>query len=232
MIKKKWILNVLYLAITLTAFSISSFRMNNPVWIAAWIAPVFMIRFIRSNKWVLAVVSAFIVLQIAVFAGILPFMNMIDTASVKTDFSFMLIMQIRSGFLLMAPLFLIPFILDKTLYNKLPKFAGSLVYPSGVVAMDFLISLSTGVFNTFAESQYTLQPLVMTSSIFGVFGLSFLVAWSAPMVNYLWEEKWNIRNLGYSGLIYITITAVMFIYGSIMIAFPQKAVKNVPIAGI
>jgi hypothetical protein len=39
--KKIWILNGLYIVITLVAFSLSMFKFNNPVWIAAWIAPVF-----------------------------------------------------------------------------------------------------------------------------------------------------------------------------------------------
>lgn len=56
MIKKKFILNGLYLVIALIAFSLSFFKTDNQVWIAAWIAPVLLIRFMRTNKWVFAVV--------------------------------------------------------------------------------------------------------------------------------------------------------------------------------
>ena len=234
MIKKKWILNGLYLVITLIAFSLSMFKMNNPVWIAAWIAPVFLIRFMRNNKWVFAVIVGFITLQIAVFIGVLPLFAMMTTttSSLKMDSWFILVWQVKSGLLLLAPLFLVPFILDKALYKRLPKFAASLIYPSGVVAIELLNSFTTGASHTFGESQFALPPLVMTSSLLGVFGLSFLVAWFASMINYLWEEEWNIRKLGYPGLVYIAVMAIMLIYGGIAVSFPEKAEKNVPIAGI
>ncbi len=112
------------------------------------------------------------------------------------------------------------------------KIAASLIYPAGVVAIELLFSLTTGTMHTFGESQFALSPLVMTSSLFGVSGLSFLVAWFASMINYLWEEEWNIKKLGYSGLVYIAIMAGMLIYGGTTIAFPKKADENVRIAGI
>jgi apolipoprotein N-acyltransferase len=229
---KKWILNGLYLVITLTAFSLSMFKMDNPVWIAAWIAPVFLIRFMRNSKWVPVVVAGFLVLQMAVFIAMLPMMGMMESSSVKMDVSFMLIMQARSGMLFLALLFLVPFILDKALYKHLPKFAASLIYPSTVVAVELLFSLTTGIAGTVGDSQFALRPLAMTSSLFGVFGLSFLVAWFAPMINTLWEEKWDIKNLGYSGLVYVAIMVGMFVYGGTAIAFPQEANETVPIAGI
>jgi apolipoprotein N-acyltransferase len=232
MIKKKWILNVLYLIITLIAFSLSVFKMDNPIGIAAWIAPIFLIRFMRSSKSIYAVVSGFFVLQTAVFIGILPMMAMMDTTSVKMDFSSLLIMQAKTGMLFLALLFLIPFILDKILYKKLPRFASSLIYPSAVVTIELLLSFTTGTTGTFSDTQFTLPPLVMTSAIFGAFGLSFVVAWFASMLNYLWEEEWKIKNLGYSGFTYIAIMAGMLIYGGTVIAFPQKTNKNVPIAGV
>jgi apolipoprotein N-acyltransferase len=229
---KRTMLNGLYLVITLIAFSLSMFKMDSPVWIAAWMAPVFLIRFIRDSKWVSAVIVGFLALQIAVFIAILPMMSMMESSSVKMDFLFILVMQAKSGLLFSALLSLVPFILDKALHKHLPKFAASLVYPSGVVAVEFLNSLIIGTANTFGETQFALPPLVVTCSLFGVFGLSFLVAWFAPMINTLWEEKWNIKNLGYSGLVYTAIMAAMLIYGGVAIAFPKEADGSVPIAGI
>ncbi|MBN2531787.1 MAG: carbon-nitrogen hydrolase family protein [Spirochaetales bacterium] len=230
--KKEWIRNGLYLVVAFIAFSLSLFKFDNPVWITAWIAPVFLLRFMRNSKWILAVISGYIVLQIAVFTGILPMMTMMDTTSIKADFSFMLMMQARSGMLFLPLSFLVPFILDKALNKYLPKFAASLIYPTGVVAVELLNSLIFGTLNTFGESQFVLPPLVMTSSLFGFFGVSFLVAWFASMINYLWEENWNIKKNGYSVLIYIGIMTVMLIYGGIALAFPKRAEKNVLIAGI
>jgi apolipoprotein N-acyltransferase len=230
--KKKWILNGLYPIITLLAFSLSIFTLDNPVWIAAWIAPVFLIRFMRNSAWIPAVIFGFIVLQAASLIGFLPQLDMMTTTAVKMDFLFILIWQITSGALFYVPSLLIPFILDKALYKHLPEFAASLIYPSTVVAIELLFSLTTGSGYTFSDSQFTLRPLVMAASPFGIFCLSFLVAWFAPMVNYLWEEHWNIKNIGYPGLVYIGIMAAILIYGGTVIAFPEKADETVPVAGI
>lgn len=59
-LKNKWLINAIYLIIALIAFSLSIFKTDSPVWIAVWIAPVFLIRFVRGNKWSLAVVLGFI----------------------------------------------------------------------------------------------------------------------------------------------------------------------------
>ena len=229
---KKWITNGLYFIVTLIAFSLSVFKLNNPVWIAAWIAPVFLIRFMRNNKWIFGIISSYLILQTAVFIGIIPFLTMTDTISVKVDFSFILMMQIQSGMLFLPLLFLVPFILDKALNNYLPGFAASLVYPTGVTAVELFSSLTFGTLSTFGETQFALPPLAMISSLFGFFGVSFLVAWSASMINYLWEENWNIKKLKYSGLAYVSILTAMLIYGGTVPAFPKKAEKNVSIAGI
>ncbi|MBN1799734.1 MAG: carbon-nitrogen hydrolase family protein [Spirochaetales bacterium] len=230
----KWLHNGTYLTITLLTFALSLLKSDNSVWIAAWIAPVFMIRFMRHNKWGFAVIAGFIALQLADFLGSLPLLSMYFSAasmSDQVDFMFLLLWQVKSGALFFVPSLLVPFLVDKALYKKLPKFTATLIYPGAVVAFELLFSLTTGV-SSFAGSQFAVQPLVMTCSLFGVFGLSFLLAWFASMINYLWQENWNIKNLGYSGLVYAAIMAAMLLYGGVALAFPEKADKSVPIAGI
>jgi hypothetical protein len=80
-------------------------------------------------------------------------MTMVDSTSIKADFSFMVGMQARSGMLFLAPLSLGPFVMDKALHTRLPKLAASLVYPSGVVVMDLLVSYFFGIGSTFGDSQ-------------------------------------------------------------------------------
>lgn len=231
-IKNKRLVDAIYLVITVIAFSLSIFKTDSPIWIAAWIAPIFLLRFMRDNKWSLSIILGFIVLQIASFIGLIPQLDMMSATSVKMDFLFMIMWQVKSGALFYVLSFLIPFILDKALHKRLPKFATTLVYPSAVVAFELLFFLITGAGYTFGDSQFALRPLIMISSLFGILSLSFLVAWFAPMINFLWEERWDMKKLGYSGLIYVAIMAALLIYGGTVIAFPEKADVTVPIAGI
>ena len=165
MTRKRWILNSLYLLVALAAFSLSIFKMDNPVWIAAWIAPILLIRYMRNCRWVPAVVLGFVVLQVAVILGLLPLITMVDSASVNVDFKFVLVWQAKSGMLFLAPLVLVPFVLDKALHKHLPRWAASLVYPAGVVAVELLFSLTTGTMNTFGETQFAQRLMfVLVSS--------------------------------------------------------------------
>ena len=230
--KKTWLVDSLYLIITIAAFALSAFKFDNPVWIAAWIAPIFFMRFMRDSKWMPAVIIGFLVMYVAFFVAMIPTMSMMDTSSVNMTPAFILNMQVESGNLFVALLYLVPFLADKALYKHLPKFAASLVYPSAVVAIDLYYSLTTGLIGSFGESQLALQPLVMITSLFGVFGLTFLVTWFASMINALWEEKWDIKRLGYPGLIYPVVVVSLLAYGSIAVAFPQKTTMTVPVAGI
>jgi apolipoprotein N-acyltransferase len=230
--RKKWILSGLYLGVSLAAFSLSTFKIDNPIWIAGWIAPVFLIRFMRDNKWALSIVLCFLTLQIASIIGAIPRFEMMAATSVKMSFSFLLTMQLRSGAMFFVLSFLIPFVVDKALHKHLPKLAATLVYPSTVVAVELLFFLFTGAGYTFGDSQYSFAPLVMTASLFGIFGLSFMVAWFAPMINALWEEDWNIKNLGAAGWVYSAIMTAMLLYGGIVSAFPQEPSETVTVAGI
>ena len=77
-IKNKRLVNAIYLVITVIAFSLSIFKTDSPIWIAAWIAPIFLLRFMRDNKWSLSIILGFIVLQIASFIGLIPQLDMMS----------------------------------------------------------------------------------------------------------------------------------------------------------
>lgn len=233
---KKWMHDGFHLVIATAAFSLSVFRLDSSIWIAAWIAPVFLIHFVRTSRWVPAVVLGYVVLQLSLALGSWPLAEMMRermaTTLLRMDARFVLKWQAMSGFLFAAPLFLAPFLLDKALHRRLPKLAATLVYPAGVVAVELLSALTTGLARTYGETQFALPPLIATSSLLGVSGLSFLLAWTASMANRLWEKDWNIKAIGGSGLVYLGIAAAMLIFGAATTAFPERAKGDVRIAGI
>ncbi|MBN2006359.1 MAG: hypothetical protein JXA21_23605 [Anaerolineae bacterium] len=235
MITKKWILNGIYLVIALLAFSFSLFKYDNQVWIAAWIGPVFLIRFMRTNKWVPAAILGFVVLQIAVALGMIPMIASMDAETNMTgnmDPSFIIAGSVKAGTMFLALLFLVPFVLDKAIYKHLPKSVSHLIFPSGIVAVELFYSTKIGTLFCFGQSQLALPPLVMAASIFGMLGLSFLITWFAPMINSLWEENWDIKKLGTSGFVYLSVMTLILTYGAVAVVFPQKTDKTVPVAGI
>jgi apolipoprotein N-acyltransferase len=69
-------------------------------------------------------------------------------------------------------------------------------------------------------------------SLFGLAGVSFLIGWSASIVNDLWEESWDLRSLGRRGIVFLSVAGAFLLYGGLMVAFPPQARGSVAVAGI
>jgi apolipoprotein N-acyltransferase len=226
------ILKTAYLLIALAAFSVSIFRTNDSVWLAAWIAPVFLMRFVRTSRWTPAVLPGFVAVQAALFIALVPLFSMVGAAPVKVDARFVLGWQAKSGMLFLAPMTLIPFLLDKALHRRLPKWASALVFPAAVVTVETVFALTTGTLATYGETQYSLRPLVMTSTLFGLAGVSFMIAWTASTLNDLWEGGWKIKDLGRRGVVYTVAMGALLLYSAILTTFPVRPRASVLVAGI
>ena len=208
--KRKWMLNGIFLVIALVAFSLSLFKYDHQVWITAWIAPIFMIRFMRENKWLLSVIFGFLVLQTALGIGMSQMFSSVGLGSAPGDISLIMIKgSIKSGTMFVAVAFLVPFILDKVLHNYMLKPLSSLIFPSALVAIELLYSFSVGTLYSFGQSQLAIQPFIMTYSLFGVYCGTFIIGWFASIVNKLWEEEWDIKKLGLPGFVFSGITIMI-----------------------
>jgi apolipoprotein N-acyltransferase len=223
---------VLFLLIGVASFSFAVFKLDNPVWLAAFVGPVFMMRFVRGTRWPVAIILGFVGLVVASFIGMIPQMSMMSSVSVKMSFRFILMWQLRSGALFYVPSFLLPFVLDKALYKRLPLWASSLIYPSAVVAIEWLFCVTVGAGYAFGDSLITVRPLALTASLFGALGLSFIVTWFAPMMNGLWDRQFRFGKLGVAGAVYSIAMALLLLYGAALIALPARADRSVMIAGI
>jgi apolipoprotein N-acyltransferase len=229
---KKWLLNILYLVIALITFSLSIFKMDNHVWFAAWIAPIFLIRYMRINKWTNAVILCTTIITLAYFSGLLPFYAEMDTGGGLGDLNTLQIFRLFILPLSTVPLFIMPFILDKAYFNKLPKLAGTLIFPSGIVVVELVSSYIQGIFYSFGQTQLALPPMVVLTSIFGTFGLSFFITWTASLINNLWEEQWDLKKLGFSSICYLSLTFILLMYGGLSVVFRKQVKVSIPVAGI
>lgn len=229
--KSNWLKNIIYLVISTICISLSVFNFGTSVWMAAWIGPIFLIRFIRNNRWLISVLLSFVILQISFMIGMIPFGDDVGPAFQLT-FIELIVMQAESGLLFLVPVILVPFLLDKALYKRLPKGLATLIYPLTVVALEYLTALRTGTFNTFGETQFTSQHISLWASIAGIYGISFIICWAASMFNLLWENKWNIKSMGKIGLLFSITLSVLLLFSGFQLAYPLEAKGEVPIAGV
>ena len=108
------------------------------------------------------------------------------------------------------------FVVHKLLVSKITKLSQTLLFPSLFVIADFASSKLNpyGSWTVLAYSQYQNKELLQFLSVFGIFGISFLVVWFASVFVLLLNFQFNFKILPKTWLIYpILFCAVLFFGG-------------------
>ncbi|PKP51944.1 MAG: hypothetical protein CVT92_11180 [Bacteroidetes bacterium HGW-Bacteroidetes-1] len=147
--------------------------------IAAFIAPVFLIRFLRFQKPLkgfLLIVLAGWVSNIFVWKGMMP----------MSGFLYYLVAFMMSVFTSLT------FLLDRIYTKKLTGILSTLIFPSVYVLMDYITILTnpSGSYGTLVHTQSSL-PLLQLVSITGIWGVTFLITWTASIINWLWDNNFE-----------------------------------------
>jgi apolipoprotein N-acyltransferase len=138
--------------------------------LAAWLAPLFLMRFVRcqDSGWRATggVVLAYLVGEMVAYRGGYLFFPI----------------ALQLGIALLTGVAMLPaYLLDRR-WSGSDRRRATLVFPATMVAVEWLAT-SVGPFGSFgvlAYSQSQLLPLVQTASLFGLWGISFLIYWLAP----------------------------------------------------
>jgi apolipoprotein N-acyltransferase len=175
-------------------------RWNFPL--AAWLAPAFAIRFFRDSEkagrnflllWLFTALPTILSWRGATF------MYAIHPAA-------------EAGFfLLMTPISLVPYVIDRTYYRRFGSSSWmTLVYPVAATAIDFFSASGSpfGTFGAVAYSQRGFLPIVQIASVTGLWGITFVISWFASLLNYVWEGGFKINRFaatsaGLLGLIFV-----------------------------
>ena len=221
--KQSFILLALLAILTLFA----SGRWNFPL--AGWIATIIGIRFYRQSEkgkraflliWLATAVPTIIAWQGATA------MYFIHPVAETLFFG------------LMAPITLLPYVIDRSYYRRLQKngstpFWVTLVFPIAVAAMDFF-SASGSPFGTFgagAYSQSGFTALMQITSITGIWGIPFIVAWFGSVVNYFWENDFRWTKIRSGAWIYAGFMILVLGFGFGRMLFAPAPKQDVLIAG-
>lgn len=194
----------------------------NGKWIlpmAAYIAPLFLIRFLRLQKPLkgfLLILIAGVISNIFIWEGMMP----------ASGILYYVIAFMMSLFTSLV------FLLDRLYSAKIKGFLSALIFPSAFVIMEF-ITISTnpsGCFGTLAHTQDYL-PLLQLLSITGVWGVTFLVMWTAAVINWLWDKGFEKSRLKQALVAFALPVLLIVLIGQIRISFDQPG-STVRIASI
>ena len=167
-------LDVLWLAIGAGAYAFIGWRWSAPA--AAWIAPVFLVRFFRNQeKWYTPLLS-------------LPFLYAAFLTNMIGAWDLPIIAQVILPAVVPLPLILVLYI-DRALSPRLGGIWATLVFPAAYVTMDYILGFtSLGTLFSTASTQFSFATIAQAASFTGIWGISFLIAWFASIVNTVWEN--------------------------------------------
>ncbi|MDQ2870689.1 MAG: hypothetical protein M3S32_08100 [Acidobacteriota bacterium] len=142
---------------------------------AAFLAPIFLLRFTRGVRPVFGLAVALLLQSIAFaiqFRGMIPVPGAILAVIV----------------LVYGIALTVPYIADRLIARHLRGWSATLVFPCAWAANDYLISLSPyGSWGAAGYSLYGNLPLLQVLAVTGLWGLTFLIGWVAASANRVWE---------------------------------------------
>ena len=183
-------------------FAFIGFRWSTAL--AAWLAPLFLIRFFRNQKRWYTTLPALLLLILSACTKFLGFWD------------FPLPYQILVCVLLPGP-FYFALYADRALVRKLPSWAATLVFPAVLVGVEYLMGKIPGFGTTgaIAVSQLPIVPVIQLASVTGIWGISFLIGWFASAINLLWENGFEIRRSWKALLPFLACGAAVILAGEV-----------------
>jgi len=192
-------------------------RWNLPI--AAYLAPIFLIRFLRFHqplKGLLILLIAEWVSNIFILQGQIPI----------SGFVYYIITLMISIFTSLV------FIIDRIFSRRLKGIGSTLIFPSVYVLIEYISVLTNpgGAIGALASTQSSL-PLLQLISITGIYGVTFVILWTASVVNWLWDNEFDKYALGKAVWVYVVLVSIIILYGQIRLA-PVSPESTVRIASI
>jgi len=193
---------------------------RNNIALAAWLAPLFMLRFLRVNRTRLALAAAYIViLATHAFAwrGMIPIPQPFYTPFVMAT----------------SAVALLCYLSDRWVADRLPGFAATLAYPLALVTFFYLGGFGLhGSWGSPAYSQAGDLALLQLLSVTGLAGVTFLIGWFAAVANRVWDRGWDSVEGKRSAAIIAAVLAGVVLAGAARLAFFPAGAATVRVASI
>ncbi len=193
---------------------------------AVWLAPVFLMRFMRTQKaWkgFLLIAIASSIAMVFTWQGLMPFPP-------PQDVVMLIVIGVTGSILLL---------IDRLLVTRWQRsgrnpFATTLIYPFMMTAFEFLTVEGNpmGSFGASAYTQFGLLPLLQIMSITGMWGVTFLLSWFPAIINWMWEHHFQWQAIKRGTAVYAGIMLVVLLFGTIRLWTSPKDVETVSIAGV
>src|SRR5215469_14989492 len=205
------------------AFVLSLFALNGTwdIALAAWLYPLFLLRFVRTQRP-----------AIGFFGACLA--NAGAACIWYYQIGLPLQVFILAAMVLIAVFLTLPYLIDRLSSSRLRGLLGTLIFPLSFVMIDYLKTLfyPFGSVGSLAYTQYGNLPLLQLVSVTGISGIVFLITWFASVINWAWEQHFAWPRIRAGVLLYAGLLALVVLGGGARLAlFPPQS-QTVRVAGI
>lgn len=188
--------------------------------LAAWLAPIFLLRFVRTQSFKIGLPVAYVLLS-ATFA--FQFRGMVPIPGVGYY-----IFLAAWGIALV-----VPYLIDRMVAHRLTGVATTLVFPFVWVVTEYLASyVSFATWGSAAYSQYGNLALLQVLFVTGLWGVTFLIGWFAAVCNGLWEEGLDSKRARSGAWLCVGTIATVMLWGGARLALFPPASQTVRVASI
>jgi apolipoprotein N-acyltransferase len=176
------------------------------VFVGPWLGLPLILYFMRRVRLWKAIVFGFLGLFVSGFIGVYE----VFPAPLPVLIIILLIITAKS---------LVPYLVDRLSGTQAKGFLGTLVFPAAFVAMEYLNVMENGdVWGSIANTQYQFLAIQQIASVFGIWGVSFLIAWFASLANWMSEHKWSWARIKTGGIMAGAIYFLVVTFGIIRIS--------------
>ena len=147
--------------------------------LAAWVAPIFLLRFVRTSRPLVGIAAVWLV---SVGCALVCWILLAAPFQAST---IALAVYLGTGF---TP----PYLLDRLLSPRLGTLGRLLLFPTAWATCEFMMGAFSPVGASYgirALTQTGNLPLLQLLSVTGVYGIGFLIGWFATVVNWVWENS-------------------------------------------
>jgi apolipoprotein N-acyltransferase len=190
--------------------------------LAPWLATVFFIRFMHSQKPLRGYVVLSLVrmgLTSVIFGQLVP--SSLFPAHVRYV---VIILGSLSGIL--------PFLADRLIAPHLKGVTAALVFPVTATAWEFVtLSINPmGTFGAVAYSQYGNLPLMQLVSVTGLSGITFAITWFGSTINWMWERSFAWPEIRRNVALYAAVMGFVLLCGGARLVFHESSEGTMQIA--
>lgn len=188
---------------------------------ATWLSFVFFIRFLRTQthpwKTVLCALSYIAVYMIAWY-GMVPVPGVLYY-----------VLAGSIGLVMFLPL-----LADKFITHRVTGFLATLVFPLAFTTVEYVVSLLNpfGTWSFLGYTQFGNLPLMQIVSITGIYGITFLIAWFASVINWAWEQEFDWPNISRGIKLFAGVMVAVLLFGGFSLTFFAPKSDEVKVAGV